>query len=80
MLERGIDDEDIRSVLEFGETIEDYAEDFPYPSRLVLGWPGSRPLHLMVARNVSDEERIVITVYHPDPDRWEDGFRRRRMP
>jgi len=80
MLERGIDDEDIRSVLESGETIEEYAGDFPYPSRLMPGWTRSRPLHVVVARNAPEREWVVITVYHPDPDRWGDGFRRRRMP
>jgi len=27
-------------VIETGEIIEDYPNDFPYPSRLLLGWCG----------------------------------------
>ncbi len=41
---------DIRQVLASGETIEDYPDDIPYLSRLILGWRGSRPLHIVVAR------------------------------
>lgn len=53
-------------------------EDKPYPSKLVLGERGGRPLHVVVAENATDNERIVITVYEPDQDQWESGFRRRK--
>lgn len=80
MAERGVSELDIRQVLESGETVEDYPEDVPYPSRLVLGWIESRPIHVVVAENEADEETVVVTVYEPDPDRWENGFRRRKKP
>jgi hypothetical protein len=78
MFERQISVEDVRHVLAAGETIEDYPDDTPYPSRLVLGWSGSRPIHVVVADNVDGDELIVITVYEPDPSQWEADFKRRR--
>ena len=30
-------EDEVRNVIQTGETIEDYPDDFPYPSRLVLG-------------------------------------------
>ena len=35
-----------------------------YPSRLVLGWIGNRPLHVVVADHV-EETQWVVTVYEP---------------
>ena len=78
MFERQISAEDVRHVLEVGETIENYLDGTPYPSRLVLGWSGSRPIHVVVADNVDGDELIVITVYEPDPGQWEADFKRRR--
>jgi hypothetical protein len=37
MYERGITREEVHTVIGTGETIEDYPNDFPYPSRLLLG-------------------------------------------
>jgi Domain of unknown function (DUF4258) len=41
MYQRSISEEEVRIVIKTGETIEDYSDDFPYPSRLVLGVAGS---------------------------------------
>jgi hypothetical protein len=79
MFQRRISDKEVRHVIEMGETIETYPADSPYPSRFVLGWYGSRPLHVVVADNVTDQETIVITVYEPSKDYWEEGLRRRRQ-
>ena len=38
MSERGITERDVREILSAGETIEEYPDDTPYASRLVLGW------------------------------------------
>ncbi|MGA9057665.1 MAG: DUF4258 domain-containing protein [Terriglobia bacterium] len=78
MFERQLGIEDVEAVVESGETIEDYPNDRPYPSRLVLGWRGARPVHVVVAHNLSENELIVITVYEPDPELWEADFRRRK--
>jgi len=78
MFQRRISEEDVRFVLDTGEMIEEYPEDTPYPSRLILGEREKRPLHVVAAENTLSKETIVITVYEPDPDQWEPGFRRRK--
>lgn len=80
MFERRITPEDVRHVLMTGEVIEDYPDDTPYASRLVLGWRGSQPIHVVAADNHVDRETIVITTYEPDPDRWNQDFKRRKAP
>jgi hypothetical protein len=78
MVQRKIKVEDIRHVVSKGEVIAEYPDDTPYPSRLILGWRGTRPLHVVVAYNMRDKEVIVITAYEPDPTQWEADFRRRK--
>ena len=63
--------------VQHGETIEDYPDDIPYPSRLILGWYEQQPLHVVAAYNRDDNETIVITVYQPDLALWSADFRRR---
>jgi hypothetical protein len=69
---------DVRAVLETGDAIEEYPDDTPFPSRLVLGWRGGRPLHVVAADDPGTDQTVVITVYQPDPNRWEANFRTRR--
>ncbi|MEX1206395.1 MAG: DUF4258 domain-containing protein [Dongiaceae bacterium] len=78
MFERKISVADVRKAVETGEVIESYPGDTPYPSRLVLGWSGSRPVHVVVADNVAAGETVVITAYRPDPALWNKSFRQRR--
>ncbi len=78
MFEREIDVSEILEILETGETIARYDRDRPHPSRLVLGWSGGRPLHVVAADAPESDIIIVITVYRPDSDMWTWDFRRRR--
>ena len=78
MHQRDISEEEVQYVLRTGETVEEYPDDIPYPSRLMLGWHGSRPIHVVVADNANDQINIVITVYEPDPREWESDFKRRK--
>ncbi len=78
MFEREIKRSVVESVIQSGTTIESYPEDTPYPSRLVLGWDRDRPIHVVVADNLHDEETVVITVDQPDPMRWDASFSRRQ--
>jgi hypothetical protein len=77
MAKWGVNVRDVEHVLANGETIEDYPEDSPYPSRLLLARLGNRALHLVAAYNRLDVETIVVTVYEPDPAQWSPDFRRR---
>ena len=80
MYQRAISEIEVRHVIAPEEIVEDYPNDTPYPSRLVLGWSGRRPIHVVVADNVDDQENIVITVYEPDPAEWQADFKRRKTP
>lgn len=77
MFQRSISTADVAAVLTEGKFIIDYPEDTPYPSRLMLGWRGERPIHI-VAADTPENETIVITVYEPDPALWEPGFERKK--
>jgi hypothetical protein len=78
MAERRVSRAEVEGVVTEGEVIKDYPDDTPYPSRLILGWSGERPLHVVAADNDEDNETIIITVYEPDPTIWTDDFRRKR--
>lgn len=59
------------------EILESYEHDEPYPSVLLFGRTvENRPIHVVCAYESQEDQAIVITVYEPDPNRWED-FRRR---
>ena len=36
-------------ILGFGECIEDYPDDYPFPSGLFFGWHEANPLHVVAA-------------------------------
>jgi hypothetical protein len=78
--QRGISRDEVRDVLETGETIREYPDDTPLPSYLVLGWveDGERPLHVVAADDKQEDVTYVITVYEPDPDLWTDDFREKQ--
>src|SRR3989304_10104593 len=68
-----ITDQEIYKAVSNGEIIETYPDDLPYPSVLVFGiTDGNRPLHTVCAYNILDELVIIVTVYQPNPSRWED--------
>lgn len=78
MAERNFDPHDIRKVLEAGTIVEDYPNDSPYPSFLVMAWMEQRPVHIVAANNDDDSMTIIITVYEPDASKWHTGFTRRK--
>jgi arginyl-tRNA--protein-N-Asp/Glu arginylyltransferase len=80
MFQRQISTAAVLHVLETGTTVEHYPDDLPFPSRLILGWWESRPVHVVIADNTKEGISIVVTVYHPDLEEWEPGFRKRRKP
>ena len=78
MFERAVSVSEVAEILETGETIARYDRDRPYPSRLVLGWSGARPLHVVAADDPDSDLTIVITVYQPAPALWSPDFRIRQ--
>jgi hypothetical protein len=79
MFERSITKIDIRRVLVNGEVINDYPEDKPYPSQLILGWSLKRPLHVVIAMDVKEQKLYIVTVYDPGLDQWEPNLRRKKL-
>ena len=59
-----------------GEIIEEYLDDKPYPSVLIFGKSRKKPIHIVCAYSDEENIAIIITVYRPNPDRW-NGYRRR---
>lgn len=78
MRERRITKREVEVVILNGETLREYPDDRPYPSRLVLGSVDGRPLHVVYAINAEGQERIVITTYQPDPSLWDAEFKKRQ--
>lgn len=77
--QRDISREEIRHVLETGETIREYPDDTPLSSYLVLGWiEGDRPIHVVAADDAKEDVTYAITVYEPNPDLWTDDFRQKK--
>lgn len=74
-----ITDQELYEAICRGEVIEMYPDDTPYPSVLIFGRTHvDRPLHTVCAYDSDDDRAVVITVYQPDPQRWEDYRRRKR--
>jgi hypothetical protein len=69
---------DVEAVVAQGELVEDYPDDTPFPSRLLLGAPGGRPLHVVAADEPGTDVTYIVTAYYPDPAQWDADFRRRR--
>lgn len=79
MVERNFHPDQIRLGIHSAVSVEEYPNDTPYPSCLFLFWIDQRPVHVVAANNEDDGETIIITVYEPSPDKWSDGYTRRRQ-
>lgn len=75
MFQRNISTDDIVQITLNGEIIEEYLDDEPCPSFLILGTVKDVPYHVVVAE-CEDHVRLV-TVYKPEEDKWID-YRKRR--
>ena len=77
MFEREISVKNVRKILDTGEIIEDYSAEMPEPGRLMLGYQGKRPVHIVLSENSKDNQVIIVTVYIPGRDRWKKDHRSR---
>jgi hypothetical protein len=63
-------DEILASVLD-GEIIEEYPDDKPFPSCLILGETADgEPVHSVWAYNEEIRWAVLVTVYRPDAELW----------
>lgn len=68
MAEREVSTEDLISLIINGEIIEDYPDDFPYPSTLILGYILGSPFHVVAAKGSNLVK--IVTVYRADEEIW----------
>ena len=78
MIVRDISRAEVLDVLEYGELIQSYAYDKPFPSALFLGFSESRPIHVVASFDESQQQVFVITVYEPDLTIFEPDFKTKR--
>ena len=78
MFEREISPIKVRKALEAADVIEDYSAEMPEPSRLIMGFQGKRPFHVVTSENPEADEITVVTVYLPDVNKWKKDYRSRK--
>lgn len=75
--QRGIKLGDIINCVIYGDIIEQYPTDYPYPSCLILGTAvNNKFLHTVVGSDLV--QLWIVTAYYPDTAKWSDNFRVRR--
>lgn len=71
--------QEIREAIANGQVIEDYPEDKYRPSCLICGLTQTqRAIHVQCSYPSRSLIKI-ITVYEPDPQRWNDDFTQRKL-
>lgn len=75
--QRGIKIRDIKSCIMSGEIIEQYPDDYPFPSCLIYGISENGEIIHVVASDEGSASRI-ITAYYPNTDKFEDDLKTRR--
>lgn len=77
LIKRNIARKSIKEVLQNGTIIEQYPNDYPYPSCLVSGiTPTGEILHVVCG--IGENRLWIITAYHPDASIWTDSFSKRK--
>ena len=76
--ERNITVDDVMNAIDNGEIIEQYPDDFPFPSCLILGLCiNDVYIHIVVSMN--DDKIYLITAYVPNTDKWEADLKNRKQ-
>jgi hypothetical protein len=75
---RQVQVQEIREIIANGQVIEDYPNDKYGPSCLISGLTQTRrPIHVQCSYPSRSLVRI-ITLYQPDPQKWDEDFTQRR--
>lgn len=76
--ERGLKRADVINCIQSGEIIEQYTDDTPFPSYLILGTSvNGKPLHVVCGLNTG-VNCCMITAYYPNIDKWESDNKTRK--
>jgi Domain of unknown function (DUF4258) len=78
MFARSISTDAVSTAVRIGEVVEEYPNDKPFPSVLLLATVEGRSLHVVLAQTAEQMECIVVTVYEPDPKIWDTDFKRKK--
>ena len=79
LVQRNISMEDVQEVILSGEIIEDYPEDYPFPSCLIFGYRSAGDvIHVVCAPNDDGSELWLITAYIPKEEKWMPDLKTRR--
>ena len=79
LTERDIALDDVEQAILSGKIIEEYPDDMPFPSCLILGMAANHvPLH--VVASYDNDFLYIITAYYPDPEKWSEDFSTRKEP
>ena len=75
--QRNITYSDVKYAITNGEIIEQYENDYPYPSCLIFGvTKAQRVLHVVVG--IGDNKLWLITAYEPASDKWNIDMKTRK--
>jgi hypothetical protein len=77
MFQRGISAQAVHAVLDNPQLVAAYEDDKPYPSQLLFAVVDQQAMHVLVATTDAGE-RVIITVYRPDPLLWAPDFLRKK--
>ena len=75
--ERAISVEDIKNGIQSGEIIEQYENDKPFPSCLLLG-KTNQDKYIHIVASIDTEFLYIITAYYPDENEWEIDLKTRK--
>ena len=74
--ERKISISDVCTAIDNGEIIEQYPDDFPFPSCLILGRKADERIHIVAS--INEGTMYIITAYVPNSSKWKDDFKTRK--
>ena len=77
LFQRNISQEDIENAILNGEIIEEYENNYPYPSCLIYGINFKNEI-LHIVCGINKLELWIITAYYPDNIKWEDDLKTRK--
>lgn len=78
--ERDISRRAVFESTEYYEIIESYPDDKYLPSYLIWTRHQDEVFHILFAIDANNTNVRIITAYRPDPNKWEDGLKRRKNP
>ena len=77
LIQREISQLEVEEAILNGEIIEEYENDYPYPSCLIYGCSiKNKILHIVCG--ITESEVWIITAYHPNIIKWNEDLKTRK--